>query len=75
MPLLLGPFPFEDETGADGVCVLPEHGRKKVKFGTRLAVTREKRSEHANKRSLEEAAQEAEQGLKIEAQDKALGLG
>lgn len=40
-------------------------------MGTRMAVTREKRSEHCSKRSMDQTAQDAEAGLSLNAQTKA----
>lgn len=63
---------LEDERGIDGVVTLPSDGKKKVLIGTRLASTKEKRSEHADKDGQDDAFEKHAEGLEVEGQTKEL---
>lgn len=56
----------QDERGVDGVVIID--GPKKVLIGTRLAATKEKRSEHADRTAMDKSLEEDAEKLKIEAQ-------
>lgn len=63
---------LKDETGEEGVVILPSDKKKKVLIGTRLASTKEKCSEHADKDGQDEAFEKHAEGLEVEGQTKEL---
>ncbi len=74
VPILIGklsvPTHWQDERGVDGVVIVPEGNKKKVLIGTRMASTKEKESEHADRDGHEEAFEKAAATLDIEGQTK-----
>ena len=63
---------MEDERGVEGVVILPSDGKKKLLIGTRMAATKERMSEHAEKEGQDEAFEKAADGLEVEGQTKEL---
>ena len=64
---------MQDETGVDGVVVMPDGGRKKILVGTRMAATKEKRVEHEGQTGQDEAFDKSKSGLKVESQTQDQG--
>ena len=61
---------LKDERGIDGVIILDE-SKKKVLVGTRMAATKEKKTQHEDKNAQDEDFQKVHTGLKVEHMDQA----
>ena len=75
---LPGPFyrlrPSQDETGEEGVILLPEEDEKKVRIGGRVVAEKIKQSEHESAGQMKDAYEAGKAAVKVEATDEA-GLG
>lgn len=66
--------PWQDETGEEGVLIMPQDGSKKVRVGGKVSVSKNKMGEQETAGAMREAFERQASVAKVEAIDEAEGL-
>lgn len=67
---------MQDETGEEGVILLPQDGTKKVRVGGKVSASKTKQSEHESGSTMRDAFERQSEVAKVDAVDEVgWGLG